>query len=162
VTETLIIRSASIQQLDLNLPAVKNRFGGSMLSLLTHSHCVKAAEKYPDIDRVYVYKHKSGFRFWQKAAGVTNRSFEATVVQTANASGSGYLNVLLFALTVRAKKIYICGPASEITEIKKSTIVLKTIFTVTFKFVSIILTLPAVIMLCIIAIVGGSLLKNKK
>jgi len=152
--EVLIIRSASVQQLDLNLPSVKNRFYGYQLSVLTHEHSVKAVEKYTDVGRVYIYHYKSGFRFWQKPSDLDLCRFDALIVQTANTSGNGYLNVLLFALAIRPKKIYICNPASEITEIKKSVILLRSILIFAFKLVSIVFLLPATIALFLTAAVG--------
>jgi hypothetical protein len=149
--EILIIRSASTQQLDLNLPAVKDRFAGAKLSVLTHEHGVKPMEKYADIDRVYVYNHKSEFRFDKKAQAL-DRRFDAVIVQTTNASGSGYLNVLLFALTVPAKKIYTCDQNSRLTERKKSTIILRAFFTCVFKLISLILTVPAALALGVVAV----------
>jgi len=156
MTETLIIRSASIQQLDLNLPFIKSRFEDSMVSVLTHGHGLKAVEKYSDIGRIYIYHHRSGFRFWHKATELADRRFEAAVVQTANVSGSGYLNVLAFAITLRAKKIFICNPCSEITEVKKSAIILRALLAIILKMISVILMLPMIIVLIVL------LLRNPK
>ncbi len=44
----LIIRSVSFQQLDLNLPAIKEKYSPCSISLLTHEHGVKLAEQFPN------------------------------------------------------------------------------------------------------------------
>lgn len=153
MAEILIIRSASMQQLDLNLPAIQHRFNGFEWGVLTHEHGVTAVEKYSGVGNIYVYNHKSGFRFWRKAAQISGRCFDAVVVQTANASGNGYLNVLLLAISIQSKKIYICNPASEIKEIKKSIIILRSFLICTFKLVSVVLTLPITIVLLVVAVI---------
>ncbi|MDG0794581.1 hypothetical protein OMP38_29885 [Cohnella ginsengisoli] len=56
--EVLIVRSVGFQQLDNNLPKIKEKFPNSRLSILTHEHGVKLAEKYGDIDRIYSYPYK--------------------------------------------------------------------------------------------------------
>lgn len=119
----LIIRSASFQQLDLNLPAIKKKFPNKKICLLTHEHGLKLAEKYVDIDECIVYKEKSGFDEKLPVKELENRKFDAVIVPVSNISGVGFDNVFLFAMTINAKKIYICNMVSEITQVTRRQIV---------------------------------------
>ena len=66
--EVLIIRSVSFQQLDKNLPAVKDLFPGHKISILTHEHGALLARKYRDVETVYIYPFREGFRYRNKAS----------------------------------------------------------------------------------------------
>lgn len=121
--EVLIIRSASFQQLDKNMEAIEKRYKGHKISMLTHEHGVKLAEKYKNIDKVYVYPYKDGFKYSQRVEELRDKEFETVIIPVTNISGAGFFNVLLFSLTVKAKKRVICNLVSDIWEISKPKII---------------------------------------
>lgn len=123
--EVLIIRSASFQQLDKNLPEIVRRFPGCRISLLTHEHGVQPASKYRELDRIYVYPHTASFHPRGRAPELSGKTFDAVIVPVANLSGSGFLNVLRFALTIRSKRYYVCNLVSEIREASPASIRVK-------------------------------------
>jgi len=120
--EVLIIRSAGFQQLDKNLPEIVRRFPDSCISLLTHEHGVQPARRYREISHVHVYPHTAGFHPRRRVPELAGKPFDAVIVLVANLSGSGFLNVLRFALTIRAKRYYICNLVSEIREVRPAGI----------------------------------------
>ena len=116
--EILIIRSASFQQLDKNLPEIIRRFPDCRISLLTHEHGVHPARKYKELNNIYVYPHTSSFHPRRRVPELNGKTFDAVIVLVANLSGSGFLNVLRFALTVRARRRYICNLVSDVREVR--------------------------------------------
>ena len=115
--ELLIIRSVSFQQLDLNLEKIMEQFPGYRISLLTHEHGVKLAEKYDKIEEIHVYDYKAGFGWSRKAGSLKGKRFAAVVIPVTNISGAGFSNVLLFSLTVKTERRYLCNVVSEIREL---------------------------------------------
>lgn len=122
--ELLIIRSASFQQLDLNLPEIKKKFPNYKISILTHEHGVKLAEKYEDIEQIYIYDYKDGFSIKRKVKKFQNKVFDALIVPVTNVSGAGFSNVFLFSLSIKAKKKYQCNVISEIKEYTNKNIII--------------------------------------
>jgi len=120
--DILIIRSASFQQLDKNLPEIIRRFPNCRVSLLTHEHGVEPAKKYKELDQIYVYPHKSSFHPGRRVPELNGKTFDLVIVLVANVSGAGFLNVLRFALTIRAGRYYICNLVSNIREVRPATI----------------------------------------
>ena len=110
----LIIRSVSFQQLDLNLPAIKEKYGECNISLLTHEHGVKLAEKYADINKIYVYPYKEGFNINKKVDELRNLKFDVVIVPVTNITGSGFFNVLKFSKSINAEERVICNVVSEL------------------------------------------------
>jgi len=121
----LIIRSAGFQQLDKNMPEIVRHFPDSRISLLTHEHGVQPAQKYRELNRIHVYPYAASFHPRRRVPELAGKSFDAVVVLVANLSGSGFLNVLRFALTIRAKRYYICNLVSEIREVRPADIRLR-------------------------------------
>ncbi|HUC91995.1 MAG TPA: hypothetical protein VMS09_08200 [Paenibacillus sp.] len=120
--EVLIVRSVSFQQLDKNLPAIKSRFPDCRLSILTHEHGVKLAEKYADIHQVYAYPVKGGFSCFRQAKGLRGKSFDAVVIPVGNLTGLGFFNVLMFTLRISAPQRWVCNLVSDIRQIRTGTI----------------------------------------
>lgn len=139
--ELLIIRSASFQQLDLNLPEIKKRFPNYTISILTHEHGVKLAEKYEDIKQIYVYPYKDGFSIKRKVKKFNNKMFDVLIVPVTNVSGTGFSNVFLFSLSVKAKKKYQCNVISEIKEYTDMKIMIGELVRLIYKIIAGICTL---------------------
>ncbi|RXT04465.1 glycosyltransferase family 9 protein [Ammoniphilus sp. CFH 90114] len=115
--ELLIIRSVSLQQLDKNLPVIKELFPDHRINLLAHEHGVKLVEKYRDIDRVYVYPFKGSFSAKQPVNELKSKEFDAIIVPVGNLTGAGFHNVLEFSLTLNGKKRWMCNLVSELREL---------------------------------------------
>jgi hypothetical protein len=111
----LIIRSVSFQQLDLNLPAIKEKYGECKISLLTHEHGIKLAKKYCDIDKIYVYPYKDGFNIYNKVNELSNKNFDVVVVPVTNINGGGFFNVLKFSKSINTQERVICNVISDIS-----------------------------------------------
>lgn len=139
--EILIIRSVSFQQLDLNLPAIKEKYGDCKISLLTHEHGVKLAEKYSDIERIYVYPYKSGFSIANKVKKLDDIEFDVVVVPVTNINGGGFFNVLKFSKSIKAKSRAMCNVVSDITHFTMKDIYWREVKSFLMKFVSIIGTI---------------------
>ena len=136
----LIIRSVSFQQLDLNLPAIKEKYGECKISLLTHEHGVKLAEKYSDIDKIYVYPYKDGFNISNKVNELSNINFDIVVVPVTNINGGGFFNVLKFSKSINAKERVICNVISDISSFTMGNIYSLEIKSFLMKIISILAT----------------------
>lgn len=139
--ELLIIRSVSFQQLDKNLVAILERFPDHKISLLTHEHGVLLAQKYKDIDQIYVYPYREGFAYWRKANELKDREFDTVIIPVTNLSGAGFLNVFLFSLSLKAKKRFVCNVVSEFREVTRIRILLMGLWNKLFSLLSFIFTL---------------------
>lgn len=137
----LIIRSASFQQLDLNLKAICQKYKGSKIHILTHEHGVKLAEKYSVIDEIYVYPYKAGFKSKNKVKALKDKKFDIVIVPVTNLSGAGFFNVLKYALTIKTDKIVMCNVVSDLKEINKFSIYAMEAKNCLFKFIAIIFTI---------------------
>lgn len=133
MNEVLIIRSSSFQQLDKNMPEIVRRFPDCRISLLTHEHGVQPARKYRELDHIYVYPHTASFHPRRRAPELSGKAFDAVIVLVANLSGSGFLNVLRFTLTIRAKRHYLCNLVSDIQEVTSASIRLKHALNMCYK-----------------------------
>ncbi|WP_286885380.1 hypothetical protein [Aneurinibacillus sp. UBA3580] len=118
----LIIRSASMQQLDKNLVEIEKKFPGYEIHMLTHEHSVKLVEKYKSIKKVYVYPYKEGFQARNKVAELQGKAFDGILIPVTNITGAGFFNVLRFSLTLRAKQRFICNLVSDIWEVSPGRI----------------------------------------
>lgn len=118
----LIIRSASMQQLDKNLIEIEKRFSDHEIHMLTHEHSIKLVEKYKSIKQIYVYPYKSGFSVGNKVDELRGKEFDAVLIPVTNITGAGFFNVLRFSLTLRAKQRFICNLISDIWEVTSGKI----------------------------------------
>lgn len=121
--ELLIVRSAPFQQLDSNMAAINQAFPNHRISILTHEHGISLASKYKSVAQVYVYPHTGGFAFRKAVPELKDKRFEAVVVPVTNITGAGFLNVLLFSLTLKAKRRFVCNLVSDIRETSSAKIV---------------------------------------
>lgn len=150
--ELLIIRSVSFQQLDLNLKEIKKKFPNYTVSILTHEHGVKLAEKYEDINNIYIYPYKDGFSIKRNVEEFHNKTFEALIVPVTNISGTGFSNVFLFTLSIKAKRKYQCNVISEIKKYTNTKIIFIEFIRLIYKVVAGICTLVFSIGITIILI----------
>jgi hypothetical protein len=120
--EILIIRSVSFQQLDKNLPVIKERYRDYKISVLTHEHGALLAQKYRDVDTVYIYPFREGFLYKNKANAINDKNFAAVIVPVANITGAGFFNVLKFSLSIKTEQRVICNVISAMNEIKPAAI----------------------------------------
>ncbi len=121
----LIIRSVSLQQLDLIIGAISDKFSDALIDILTpphnHSHC----EKYDTVSEIIDYPDKCSFSCFTLPEEIKNRRYNTVVVPVSNQKGSGFLNVLFMALRIDAKEIYTCNLATEIKRVSRFTILFK-------------------------------------
>lgn len=139
--ELLIIRSVSFQQLDLNLPEIKKKFPDYTISILTHEHGIKLAQKYEDIKKVYIYPYKDGFSIKRKVKKFHDKTFDGLIIPVTNISGAGFSNVFLFGLSIKANKKYQCNVISEIEEYTDKKLVVKELMLFLYKIISGIFTI---------------------
>ncbi|MED0670811.1 hypothetical protein P4S95_11435 [Aneurinibacillus aneurinilyticus] len=118
----LIIRSASMQQLDKNLVEIEKRFSDYEIHMLTHEHSIKLVEKYKSIKQIYVYPYKSGFSAGNKVDELRGKEFDAVLIPVTNITGAGFFNVLRFSFMLRAKQRFICNLISDIWEVTSGEI----------------------------------------
>jgi len=109
----LLIRSVSFQQVDRQWEEWRKRFPGAEWYILTHAHGEAAAGRYEGLRRVFVYPWKSPFCWYRPASCLKGESFDCVVVPFSNASGAGFGNVMLFTLTVRARRRLSCNLSGQ-------------------------------------------------
>jgi len=140
VKKLLIIRSVSFQQLDHNLKAIKDKFPEHEIHLLTHEHGKKLAEKYKDIKQIWIYPYKEGFGYTRKCLDLKDEYFDVVIVPCTNLSGTGFINVFLFSLSIHAKERYKCNLISEIKAFSKVQVMFWWIRSQVFKIISLCLS----------------------
>lgn len=124
VKRVLIIRSVSFQQLDKSLVAVRQRFPGAELHLLTHSHGLEQAAGYKDIVRVIDYGSRKNFSSHHIPSSLAGGvSYDAIIVPVTNITGVGFLNVLGVAFRIDSKQVFICNLVSDFREVPRRSIV---------------------------------------
>ncbi|MBF0343203.1 MAG: hypothetical protein HQL06_03140 [Nitrospirae bacterium] len=115
MTKILIIRSTSFQLLDRVLARLKAMYPQSEISLLTHQHGKLAAEKYTDVNHVYVYPYTDAFSLFRLPNELEQQRFDVVIVPVGNITGSGFLNVFLFSLRLKTEKRLLCNIALDFT-----------------------------------------------
>lgn len=143
--DLLIIRSVSFQQLDKNLVSILDRFTDHEISLLTHEHGLLLAQKYKAINRVYVYPYKGSFNRKHKVKDFKGKVFDLVIIPVTNRTGAGFFNVLMFSLSIKAKKRIICNVVSDLREISKIDILVMGLKSLLISFLSALFTLIAAI-----------------
>ena len=113
----LIIRSVSFQQLDMNLREIISTYPGHKVTLLTHEHGVKLAEKYKAIDEIVVYPYKQSFSYSRTVKALAGRQFDVVIIPVTNITGAGFANVLWFSLSVKSRYRVICNVVSRLKEV---------------------------------------------
>lgn len=112
--EILIIRSTKIEHLDLVLERVRRSFPYARIKILTHTHAITSMEAREDIS-VVPYRGKGDFSIFRikEFRGI---EVDLVVVPFNNSSGAGYLNAIIFAFGIRAKKRMSCNRNGELRE----------------------------------------------
>jgi len=122
-SKALIVRSASFQQLDQNLPKIMEAFPQYHFNLLTHEHGVKLAEKYRDLNEIICYSFSESFSVFRREPKLNGVRYDAVIVPVSNLTGAGFLNVFFFSFSIKAKKRYICNMVSEVSPLRSSAVV---------------------------------------
>lgn len=135
----LIIRSVSFQQLDTNLKTIKEEFPKHEIHLLTHEHGEKLAKKYKDIKKIWIYPYKQGFGYNKRCKELKKERFDDLIVPCTNLSGTGFMNVFLFSLTIPAKR-YWCNMISEIKPFYSINIIIWWMRSQVYKLIALILS----------------------
>ncbi len=113
----LIVRSASMQQLDKNLKTIIKKFPDYEYHMLTHEHSVKLVEKYDVIKKIIVYPYKESFSIKRQVPELKNETYDVVIIPVANLTGAGFFNVFQFSLSLKAKKRVVCNLISDLWDI---------------------------------------------
>lgn len=113
----LIIRSASMQQLDKNLKTIIQKFPDYEYHILTHEHSVKLVEKYNVIKKTIVYPYRESFSIKRQVPELQNETYDVVIIPVANLTGAGFFNVFQFSLSLKAKKRVVCNLISDLWDI---------------------------------------------
>ena len=134
MTNILIVRSAPIQQLDASISKITQKFDSPDISILSHEHAIELLNKYECINKCITYPFKESFDISRKAKFDTGERFDHAIIMVGNLSGCGFQNVLFFALSLPARKIWICNLIGELTPLSRAGIILKSFRNQLFKF----------------------------
>ncbi|MBF0464362.1 MAG: hypothetical protein HQK88_08200 [Nitrospirae bacterium] len=155
----LIIRSSGFQHIDKVIVMVRQKFKSAEISILTHVHGKELAAKYGDVN-VLVYPYKGNFSVMRPFKTV---NYDAVVVPTGNVTGSGFLNVFMFALTIKAKERYICNIKTDFKSLTTWSVFRTAIKGGVISTASMFLAIPAAIVVFIIwHILGIRVIKKDK
>ncbi|MED1420456.1 hypothetical protein [Bacillus smithii] len=117
MTKLLIIRSASMQQLDKNLKTIMQKFPDYEYHMLTHEHSVKLVEKYNFIKKIIVYPYKESFSIKRQVPELKKETYDVVIIPVTNITGAGFFNVFQFSLSLKAKKRVVCNLVSDLWDI---------------------------------------------
>ena len=140
MTNILIVRSAPVQQLDASISKITQKFDSPDISILSHEHAIELLNKYECINKCITYPFKESFDISIKAKFDTGERFDHAIIMVGNLSGCGFQNVLFFALSLPARKIWICNLIGELTPISRAGIILKSFRNQLFKFAAFLST----------------------
>lgn len=160
--ELLIIRSVSFQQLDLNLTEIKKKFPNYRISILTHEHGVRLAKKYKDISNIYVYPYFGAFNKSNRVYALDGKKFDAIIIPVTNITGVGFNNVIKYGMTIKADERYICNVISKISKIGVASLLSKYIRFAICNILSIIISLPVIVVCIPITVIKSLTLKAKQ
>ncbi|MBB6281993.1 hypothetical protein [Geobacillus subterraneus] len=115
----LIVRSASMQQLDKNLKKIMQLFPNDEYEyyILTHEHSVKLVEKYEMIKQIVVYPYSQSFSIKRRVSEIKDEWYDVVVIPVANLTGAGFFNVFQFSLSLKTKRRVVCNLVSELWDI---------------------------------------------
>jgi hypothetical protein len=132
----LVIRSSSFQHMDGVMDTLRRDFSDADVTILTHAHGAAQARKYAHAYgkvRVAVYPHRGNFSFFRPpgltgtadydSCGLPAEPFDAVIIPVGNDSGSGFLNVFLFTLRVRANRRFMCNRLLQMKEFSGARII---------------------------------------
>ncbi len=140
--KVLIIRSASLQQLDKNIPEITAFFEDAEFHLLTHPHNIPHCRKYKDVSKIIAYDTAAGYSFRYIPPELKKEKYDAVVVLVTNITGAGFLNVFLVGSRIKNADVYICNLRSELRKLPKYKIALMLARNVVLTPLVILLTLP--------------------
>ena len=157
--QVLIIRSSGFQHIDKVIGKVRKKFKGAEISILTHGHGKELAEKYGGV-KVLVYPYKGNFSVMRPFKASV---YDAVIVPTGNVTGSGFMNVFMFALTIKASKRYICNIKTDFKPLTTLRVFLTALKGGVIGVASMFFAIPAAIVLFIIwHILGIRVIKKKE
>lgn len=124
----LIIRSVSFQQLDVNMLRIAGNFPPDEYDywLLTHTHGVNIARKYPAIKEIIDYGYRRNFSPFHLPSGIKKESFNAVIIPVTNITGMGFLNVKLLAYRCKSATLLQCNLVSQFTPVSRKRLLLET------------------------------------
>ncbi|MBF0456974.1 MAG: hypothetical protein HQK99_03665 [Nitrospirae bacterium] len=117
----LVIRCTDLQHLDKVFKKLRAEFPDAKLSLLTHRHGAAAAAAYTET--VIVYPYTQSYGFFRDMKTLNDMNFDTVVIPVGNVSGSGFLNVFLFTLTIKTGTRLMCNLPLELKPLSKSKII---------------------------------------
>ncbi|MBF0471924.1 MAG: hypothetical protein HQL48_11210 [Gammaproteobacteria bacterium] len=161
----LLVRSVSLQQLDLILPQLRQRFAGVEIAVITHAHSVPELTATEGVAEVVVYPYKRPFSpFWRwgergsaLAARLSLHPSEGVVVPVTNHSGYGFLNVLLFALSIPAESRWMFTAGGELEPLAVGKLLLRGVKQLLLATVALLVTValtPFVLLLLPLLFLG--------
>ncbi|MBF0515909.1 MAG: hypothetical protein HQK97_02155 [Nitrospirae bacterium] len=121
IKHILVIRCTNLQHLDKVFSKLRAEFPGAAITLLTHRHGAAAAADYTD--SVVVYPYTENYGFFRSLKSLDSMNFDAIVVPVGNVSGSGFLNVFLFTLTIKAGARFMCNLPLELIPLSRLNII---------------------------------------
>ncbi|MEO5358096.1 MAG: hypothetical protein H7844_12475 [Nitrospirae bacterium YQR-1] len=155
----LIIRSCGFQHIDKVIGKVRKKFKTAEISILTHAHGKEMAEKYGGV-KVLVYPYKGNFSVMRP---FKTGDYDAVIVPTGNITGSGFLNVFMFALTIGATERYICNLNTDFKSLTTLRVLMTALKGGVIGAASMFFAIPAAIVLFIIwHILGIRVIKKKE
>lgn len=153
VKELLIIRSVSFQQLDTNILEIKKMFPEHRISILTHAHGDRPAQKYKMVENIYIYHYHKAFKVTRRAKELNQKVFDVVIVPVSNITGAGFLNVILFSFTIKARRRLLCNLISAIYRLSFGKIIWMCLKNMAISAVAALLTLIAAIPVAFILLV---------
>ena len=135
------------------METLRRDFPDASITILTHAHGQAQARKYSLVHgevRVAVYPHRGNFSFFRPPGELgadisgpcgldpdcsdglgpektESKPFDAVVVPVGNDSGSGFLNVFLFTLRVRAGRRFMCNRLLQMKEFSGARIIVSAV-----------------------------------
>lgn len=117
IKDVLIIRSTHLEHLDLVLKRVGEAFPQARICVLTHSHARESIGDKRGIS-VIPYEESGDFSIFKMASlqgrEIMKRGVDLVVLPFNNESGSGYLNVVLFAFGIKAPLRMSCTRSGQL------------------------------------------------
>ncbi|MEO5359109.1 MAG: hypothetical protein H7843_01535 [Nitrospirota bacterium] len=121
IKNILVIRCTNLQHLDKVFSKLRTEFPGAKTALLTHRHGALQAADYTDT--VIVYPYTENYGYLRRVKSLNDMNFDAIVVPVGNVSGSGFLNVFLFTLTIKARSRFMCNLPLELKPMSRVKII---------------------------------------
>jgi ADP-heptose:LPS heptosyltransferase len=160
--KALIIRSASFQQLDKNLPEILKNLSEYQFDLLTHEHGVRLAEKYAQIDKIFIYPYRASFHRKSRVKELEKESYDAVIVLVTNLTGAGFLNVIQYATTIRSREYLLCNLVSRLTPFTRRIVAIDQFKSSVLKLIAALGTIVMAPLFLIGLLIGMPVIRIKK